>query len=68
MYRALKIVQRSEVNHGVRYIKYLGDGDYGLEHVVSQKPFGDIEIIKLECIGHVEKKSRNQVGPNETKG
>lgn len=35
----LTIFQRSEVNRGVRYVKYLGDGDSkGFEHVVSQNP------------------------------
>lgn len=53
----LKIFQRSEEKRGVRYIKYLGDGDSkGFQHVQSEKPYGDTTIEKLECIGHVQKR------------
>ncbi|CAN7938957.1 unnamed protein product [Ixodes hexagonus] len=55
---ALNIFCRSEELHGVRYVKYLGDGDSkAFLAVKSKKPYGDsVEISKLECIGHVEKR------------
>lgn len=55
---ALAIFSRSEQVYGVRYVKYLGDGDSkAFLAVKAQKPYGDdVEILKLECIGHVQKR------------
>lgn len=55
---AVKIFQRSEVSRGVRYTKYLGDGDTkGFQKVVESKPYGNnVKISKLECVGHVQKR------------
>lgn len=55
---ALKIFGRSEELHGVRYVKYLGDGDSkAFMAVKAQMPYGDsVEISKVECIGHVQKR------------
>lgn len=55
---ALSIFQRSEELHGVRYIKYLGDGNSkGFLAVRAAKPYGNVaKICKLECIGHVQKR------------
>ena len=37
-------------------MQYLSDGDSkGLSSVVESKPYGDIKITKLECIGYVQK-------------
>lgn len=45
-------------NRGVRYLTYLGDGDSkGRAAVVESKPYGpDVNIIKAECIGHIQKR------------
>ena len=67
-----RIFSRSEQNWGVRYLKYLGDGDsnsYSL--MCEKKPYGsDVTIQKLECIGHVQKRmgSRLRRLKNKMKG
>ena len=38
-----------------RYTEYLGDGDTKSYHVNS-KPYDDIPVMKLECIGHIQKR------------
>lgn len=55
---AIEVFSRSERDFGVRYLEYLGDGDSkGFAAVNEKKIYGeDIEISKLECIGHVEKR------------
>lgn len=55
---ALEMFQRSQNQYNVRYIDYLGDGDSkAFQAVCNAQPYGpDIEIKKLECIGHVEKR------------
>lgn len=68
---ALNMFERSEDARGVRYVKYLGDGDSkAFEHVTSKKPYGDRIIEKLECIGHVQKRlgSRLRRLKNKMKG
>lgn len=42
----------------MRYTRYLGDGDSkGQQTVNEAKPYGDdIQIEKLECIGHIQKR------------
>lgn len=54
----LRIFQRSEENYGVRYVKYLGDGDSkGFGNVLENMPYGrTVKIEKLECVGHVQKR------------
>lgn len=53
---ATQVFQRS-LSRGVRYIKYLGDGDSNaFSAVVQSKPYGDLVISKLECVGHVQKR------------
>lgn len=59
---AVTIFNRSLEKYGVRYDKYLGDGDSkGFKKVVESKPYGDMEIEKLECIGHVQKRMGSQL-------
>ena len=55
---AEKIFARSVDQYGVRYVNYLGDGDSkAFMRVVQNKPYGDnIEIKKLECVGHIQKR------------
>ncbi|GFV04759.1 uncharacterized protein TNCV_1820201, partial [Trichonephila clavipes] len=53
---ALRIFNRSEVLHNLRYKQYLGDGDSkAYKAVLESKPYKDVNIEKLECVGHVEK-------------
>lgn len=49
---------RSEFERGVRYLNYLGDGDSkGYKTVCESYPYGqNVNIEKLECIGHVQKR------------
>lgn len=55
---AISIYQRSEEKYNVRYLEYLGDGDSKAFSKVNElKVYGnDIEIRKLECIGHIQKR------------
>ncbi|GFW65213.1 uncharacterized protein TNCV_394791 [Trichonephila clavipes] len=54
---ALRIFNRSEVLHNLRYTQYLGDGDSkAYKAVLESKPYKEVNIEKLECVGHVEKR------------
>ncbi|GFX71902.1 transposable element Tc1 transposase [Trichonephila clavipes] len=54
---AFRIFNRSEVLHNLRYTQYLGDGDSkAYKAVLESKPYKDVNIEKLECVGHVEKR------------
>ncbi|GFS72064.1 uncharacterized protein TNCV_4213461 [Trichonephila clavipes] len=54
---ALRIFNRSEVLHNLKYTQYLGDGDSkAYKAVLESKPYKDVNIEKLECVGHVEKR------------
>ena len=55
---ALRIFQRSEDFNTLQYTYYLGDGDSSAFSSVKQAfPYGqDIEIRKLECVGHIQKR------------
>lgn len=55
---AVRIFQRSIASRGARYKQYLGDGDSkGYLRVVESKPYGnEVDIQKIECIGHVQKR------------
>lgn len=54
---AVAIFNRSETEYGVRYVKYLGNGDSkGFASVVESAPYGTAKIDKLECIGHIQKR------------
>jgi hypothetical protein len=53
---ALEIFNRSEERNSLRYVKYIGDGDSrAFKAIIEVKPYEGIEIIKLECIGHIQK-------------
>lgn len=53
----IKIFSRSVERYDVRYTHYLGDGDCNsFDSVVASRPYGDIQIEKLECINHVMKR------------
>lgn len=55
---AKQIFAGSLEKYGVRYTKYLGDGDSkAYNEVVKSQPYGtDCQVQKLECIGHVQKR------------
>lgn len=55
---AVKMFERSVWHRGLRYVKYLGDGDSkGFLKVQDSKPYGNNVLIeKLECVGHVQKR------------
>lgn len=57
-YGAVQIFSRSLAERGLRFTKYLGDGDSkGFKKVLEQKPYGSkIQIHKIECINHVGKR------------
>jgi hypothetical protein len=53
-----EMFNRSEQLHGVKYTKYIGDGDSKTyKGIIEAKPYGDeIHIQKKECINHVQKR------------
>ncbi|XP_071040204.1 uncharacterized protein [Parasteatoda tepidariorum] len=54
----LKIFQRSEKLHGLKYTNYIGDCDSKTYLALSKNnPYGDsFPIQKEECVGHVQKR------------
>ncbi|GFV79862.1 uncharacterized protein TNCV_1726871 [Trichonephila clavipes] len=57
MLRVLSIFQRSETSRKACYTQYLGDGDSkGFLTIKEAKVYGDTEVKKLECVGHVQKR------------
>ena len=55
---AITMFADSIKKHNLRYTSYIGDGDSSSFKLVQEsKPYGDnVEIIKKECIGHVQKR------------
>ncbi|XP_018497093.1 uncharacterized protein LOC108864993 [Galendromus occidentalis] len=55
---AKEIFRRSVEIHGIRYVKYLGDGDSKAYRAVSpDEPYGsELKIEKLECVGLIQKR------------
>ena len=53
-----ELFTRSVEKHGVKYMNYIGDGDSKTHTgIVNSKLYGDdCEIVKKECIGHVQKR------------
>ncbi|GFW54963.1 uncharacterized protein TNCV_2785781 [Trichonephila clavipes] len=53
----LSIFQRSETSRKACYTQYLGDGDSkGFLTIKEAKVYGDTEVEKFECVGHVQKR------------
>ena len=53
----LNIFQRSVEGHGMRFVEFLGDGDSKAHKLLVQEAvYGDVDIEKLECVGHVQKR------------
>ena len=43
--------------YNLMYTEYLGDGDTKSYHdIVNSKPYDDIPVMKLECIGDIQKR------------
>ncbi|GFV32513.1 hypothetical protein TNCV_947451 [Trichonephila clavipes] len=49
------IFQRSETSRKACYTQYLGDGTQRISTIKEAKVYGDTEVEKLECVGHVQK-------------
>ena len=65
----LAIFQRSVENYSAHYTEFLGDGgSKGHKLIVQEAVYGDKEVMKLECVGHVQKRlgSRLRCSENET--
>ena len=68
---AISIFQQSVDKHRLRYTKYLGDGDTeSFSKVVGSNPYGSVVAVKLECVGHIQKRlgTRLRKLRNEYKG
>ncbi|GFW99405.1 uncharacterized protein TNCV_3007071 [Trichonephila clavipes] len=54
----LRIFNRSEKLHNLKYSNYIGNGDTKTFNALSEnKPYGDDHLIrKIECVGHVQKR------------
>ena len=54
---AVGIWQRSLEKHNLRYVDFVGDGDSSSHRdVVRSDPYGDVEVQKIECVGHIQKR------------
>ncbi|GFX00025.1 uncharacterized protein TNCV_3080211 [Trichonephila clavipes] len=54
---ALRIFERSLIKRGLQYTEYYGDGD-SKGFLQVKDIYGENSVTKLECIGHIQKKSR----------
>ncbi|GBP12699.1 hypothetical protein EVAR_10340_1 [Eumeta japonica] len=54
----VKIMLRSDQQHGVQYSNYIGDGDSKtFTTIVNLNPYDDeLTVVTSECIGHVQKR------------
>lgn len=50
-----RIFERSEIFYQLKYVEYYGDGDSKGFEVVKDM-YGENSVVKLECIGHVQKR------------
>ncbi|XP_046737741.1 uncharacterized protein LOC124406385 [Diprion similis] len=69
----IEIFKRSIEKYNVLYSYYIGDGDSKTyTGLVNSHPYDDVEVIKKECIGHVQKRMgsrlRNIVKKNKKLG
>ena len=55
---AVLIFSSSIEKYNMRYSHYIGDGGTeSFKKVVDSKPYGDaLKPVKLECVGHVQKR------------
>ncbi|GFX03180.1 uncharacterized protein TNCV_1700641 [Trichonephila clavipes] len=54
---------RSAQKQGLKYQRYIGDGDSKTFLSIAEKePYGDsVPIVKIECVGHVQKQMGNRL-------
>lgn len=53
----LSMFQRSVEAHSARYTEFLGDGDSEAHKLITEQAvYGDVEVTKLGCVGHVQKR------------
>lgn len=54
----VEMFERSEEKHGVKYVKYIGDGDSKtFKGILDLNPYNnDPVVVKKECVGHVQKR------------
>lgn len=66
---AKNLCARWENSHHVKYTKCLGGGDSkGFEAASASKPYGDlVNMEKLECVGHVQKRLGTRLQTLKTK-
>ena len=57
---AKEIFSRSIEKHGLRYHQYLGDGD-SKSYPAVKDIYKTIEVEKLECVGHIQKRVGNRL-------
>ncbi|GFU56291.1 hypothetical protein TNCV_582251 [Trichonephila clavipes] len=58
----LSIFQRSETSRKASYTQYIGDGDSkGFLTIKEAKVYGNTEVEKLECVGHMQKQMLEKV-------
>ena len=71
------IFSRSIETHNLRYARYIGDGDTNsFKTVLDSKPYQDKDVVKVECVGHVQKRMGTRLrklkssysGKKQTKG
>ena len=55
---AVELWSTSVEKRGLKYTEHIGDGDCkGHSNVVASLPYGpDVEVVKGECVGHVQKR------------
>ena len=48
---------RSEDCRKLKHKIFIGDGDSkGFAEVTRLKPYGELEVVKEECVGHIQKR------------
>lgn len=58
----VEMFRRSLSTFAVRYKNYIGDGDSKTySGILKAEPYGNIEVGKKKCIGHVQKRRDSRV-------
>lgn len=53
----IEMFRNSLKNLGVRFLYYVGDGDSKTyTGILKAAPYGETEVIKKECVGHIQKR------------
>ena len=66
---AKRVFKRSVEKHNLRYVKFLGNGD-SKSYQTLKDTYPGIEVEKLECVGHCQKRigNRSRKFKNREKG